>query len=269
MSLKVCVCACTSWMIYKENTGLHRETHTSLGHHLLTGKLGWGGTPETWREPPLLHPEVCSQQEAGKVLLFASHFPHSASLGWHPFFPLHSVALRTGWSCERQGTSGGQHRLHSYFMPAIPWQDTQALCASVSSSVKRGECVQLVGLVCGENELIYAVFRTGPAPWPRPLKCRPVVLQIGFVTCHPDVFTHAFWVLTKCQVLYKVLWVQPGLKEFTVWWVTCKPHQRTAIYWRNGRDEISEEKAKRGGKELLQLEQVGEDQRSARRRHLN
>ena len=62
-------------------------------------------------------------------------------------------------------------------------------CASVSSSVKRGECVQLVGLVCGENELIYAVFRTVPAPWPRPLKCRPVVLQIGFVTCHPDVFT--------------------------------------------------------------------------------
>ena len=44
---------------------------------------------------------------------------------------------------------------HSYFMRAIPWQDTQALCASVSSSVKGGECVQLVGLVCGENELIY------------------------------------------------------------------------------------------------------------------
>ena len=188
-SKSVCVCACTSWMIYKENTGLHRQTHISLGRHLLTGKLGWGGTPETRREPPLLHPEVCSQQEAGKVLLFASHFPHSASLGWHPFFPLRSVALRTGWSCERQCTSGGQHRLHSYFMPAIPWQDTQALCASVSSSVKRGECVQLVGLVCGENELIYAVFRTVPAPWPRPLKCRPVVLQIGFVTCHPDVFT--------------------------------------------------------------------------------
>ena len=107
----MCVCVCAHHEWFTRRTQVCTETHTSLGRHLLTGKLGWGGTPETWREPLLLYPEVCSQQEAGKVFLFASHFPHSASLGWHPFFPPHSVALRTGWSCERQCTSGCQHRL--------------------------------------------------------------------------------------------------------------------------------------------------------------
>ena len=58
-------------------------------------------------------------------------------------------------------------------------------------------------------------------------------------------------------------------KEFTVWWATDKPHERTAVHRVRGTDETREEKAKGAGKELLQLERAGEDRRSARTRHLN
>ena len=118
-------------------------------------QVGLGRNPRDTAGAPLLHPEVCSQRETGKVLLVASPFPHSASLGWHPFFPPCSVALRTGWSCERQCTNGCQRRLRSCFIPATPWQDTQPPGASVSSSVKWGVC-PAHGVGCGENELIYA-----------------------------------------------------------------------------------------------------------------
>ena len=153
-SKSVCVCVCTSWMIYKENTGLHRDSHQP-GSSSADRQVGLRRNPRDMEGAPTPIPRGLLAAGSRESLSLCISFSSFCLTRMTPVLPSPQCCPEDWmklWEAVHQWMPA---QAHSYFMPAIPWQDTQALCASVSSSVKWGECVQLVGLVCGENELIY------------------------------------------------------------------------------------------------------------------